>query len=494
MVAMEEAAGGSAAAAAEQSVELGGTAEGLSASTNGDSSNGVVATAAGTEHALSSSSKGAVEGPSASHSIWWGTSTFDSWLIAAAAQIGQVVLTLPYSFSQMGYAYGLVFLIFYGLLGAWTVYILTWLYFEFKSRRSLHGKVYPPRHVLQYHEVIGGLTGKWGRYMTFFFVILSLALASVIQLIASASDLYYANDSLNKRQWEYVVGLFALISVIVPSFGHFRVGAIVGVSSTTITGLYLFVASLVHGQVPGVEHVGAVDKVQFFTGATNMLYAFGGHAITIEIMEATRRPSKFKFVYLAVVFYTFAVTIPSAVSTYWAFGDILLHRSNAFAVLPPSPWRTFAIVSIILHQSMVFVLFVHPVFLVCEKFAKVHTRSLGLRILVRIPVVLFLWFVALAIPFFGPINSVMGAFLVTFAVYIIPLVAFFVTYRTKAARQNSAVKLPPFMPSWMLMFLFNGMIVLWIVVVGCGFGGWASVTNFVRQISSFGFFDKCYQC
>jgi auxin influx carrier (AUX1 LAX family) len=243
-----------------------------------------------------------------------------------------------------------------------------------------------------------------------------------------------------------------------------------------------------------VEHVGAVDKVQFFTGATNMLYAFGGHAITIEIMEATKRPSKFKFVYLAVVFYTFAVTIPSAVSTYWAFGDILLHRSNAFAVLPPSPWRTFAIVSIILHQSMVFVLFVHPVFLVFEKFAKVHTRSLGLRILVRIPVVLFLWFVALAIPFFGPINSVMGAFLVTFAVYIIPLVAFFVTYRTKAARQNSAVKLPPFMPSWMLMFLFNGMIVLWMVIVGCGIGGWASVTNFVRQISSFGFFDKCYQC
>jgi auxin influx carrier (AUX1 LAX family) len=73
-----------------------------------------------------------------------------------------------------------------------------------------------------------------------------------------------------------------------------------------------------------------------------------------EIMEATRRPSKFKFVYLAVVFYTFSVTIPSAVSTYWAFGDILLHRSNAFAVLPPSPWRTFAIVSIILHQVPLF--------------------------------------------------------------------------------------------------------------------------------------------
>ncbi len=101
--------------------------------------------------------------------------------------------------------------------------------------------------------------------------------------------------------------------------------------------------------------------------------------------------------------------------------------------------------SVFVHeQSMVFILFVHPVFLVCEKFAKVHTRSLGLRILVRIPVVLFLWFVALAIPFFGPINSVMGAFLVTFAVYIIPLVAFFVTYRTKAARQVCPLSIPPF--------------------------------------------------
>jgi hypothetical protein len=47
----------------------------------------MVATAAATEHALSSSRKGAVEGPSASDSIWWGTSTFDSWLIAAAAQV-----------------------------------------------------------------------------------------------------------------------------------------------------------------------------------------------------------------------------------------------------------------------------------------------------------------------------------------------------------------------------------------------------------------------
>lgn len=86
-------------------------------------------------------------------------------------------------------------------------------------------------------------------------------------------------------------------------------------------------------------------------------------------------------------------------------------------------------------QAMGFVLFSHPVFLVCEKAVGVHTKAFGLRVLVRLPVVALLWFLALAVPFFGPINSVMGALLVTVSVYIIPLAAFLITYRTKAARQ-----------------------------------------------------------
>jgi auxin influx carrier (AUX1 LAX family) len=60
--------------------------------------------------------------------------------------------------------------------------------------------------------------------------------------------------------------------------------------------------------------------------------------------------------------------------------------------------------------------------------------------------------------------------------------------------QNSVLQLPPFLPSWTLMFLLNGIIVLYILVVGAGFGGWASIANLIRQIHTFGFFSKCYQC
>uniref|UniRef100_A0A6M2FA13 Amino acid transporter transmembrane domain-containing protein n=1 Tax=Populus davidiana TaxID=266767 RepID=A0A6M2FA13_9ROSI len=60
--------------------------------------------------------------------------------------------------------------------------------------------------------------------------------------------------------------------------------------------------------------------------------------------------------------------------------------------------------------------------------------------------------------------------------------------------QNAAEKPPFFLPSWTAMYVINTFVVVWVLVVGFGFGGWASVTNFVRQVDTFGLFAKCYQC
>lgn len=86
-------------------------------------------------------------------------------------------------------------------------------------------------------------------------------------------------------------------------------------------------------------------------------------------------------------------------------------------------------------QAAGFVLFSHPVFLLCEKAVGVHTKAFFLRILARIPVVAAMCFFALLLPFFGPINSIIGAFGVAIGMYIIPSVAFLFTYRSSFARQ-----------------------------------------------------------
>lgn len=77
-----------------------------------------------------------------------------------------------------------------------------------------------------------------------------------------------------------------------------------------------------------------------------------------------------------------------------------------------------------------------PLYFVWEKVIGMHdTKSICLRALARLPVVIPIWFLAIIFPFFGPINSAVGALLVSFTVYIIPASAHMLTYRSASARQ-----------------------------------------------------------
>ncbi|KAK7294662.1 hypothetical protein RJT34_17552 [Clitoria ternatea] len=207
------------------------------------------------------------------------------------------------------------------------------------------------------------------------------------------------------------------------------------------------------------------------------------------------KPKKFKYTYLFATLYVFTLTIPSATAVYWAFGDQLLNHSNAFSLLPKTAFRDVAVTLMLIHQFITFGFACTPLYFVWEKVIGMHeTRNICLRALARIPVVIPIWFMAIIFPFFGPINSAVGAMLVSFTVYIIPTLAHMLTYRKASARQNAAEKLLFFIPSWTAMYVFNAFVVVWILVVGFGFGGYASITNIMKQINTFGLFAKCYQC
>ncbi|GER37961.1 auxin transporter-like protein [Striga asiatica] len=391
--------------------------------------------------------------------LWHGGSAWDAWFSCASNQVAQVLLTLPYSFSQLGIFSGIIFQVFYGLVGSWTAYLISVLYIEYRNRKEKEGHSFK-NHVIQWFEVLDGLLGPYWKAAGLAFNCTFLLFGSVIQLIACA------------RIWSFL-----------------------GLGMTTYTAWYLTIAALTHGQVEDVQHSGPKKVVLYFTGATNILYTFGGHAVTVEIMHAMWKPQKFKYIYLVATLYVFTLTLPSASAVYWAFGDELLNHSNAFSLLPKSGWRDAAVILMLIHQFITFGFACTPLYFVWEKMIGMHdTKSICLRALARLPVVIPIWFLAIIFPFFGPINSAVGALLVSFTVYIIPALAHMLTYRKATARQNAAEKPPPFMPSWTAMYAVNTFIVIWVLVVGFGFGGWASVTNFIKQIDTFGLFAKCYQC
>ncbi|XP_058737039.1 auxin transporter-like protein 2 [Vicia villosa] len=426
--------------------------------------------------------------------LWDGGSVYDAWFTCTSNQVAQVLLTLPYSFSQLGMLSGILLQIFYGILGSWTAYLISVLYMEYRTRKEKENVKFK-NHVIQWFEILDGLLGPFWKALGLAFNCTYLVFGSVIQLIACASNIYYVSDNLDKRTWTYIFGACCATTVFIPSFQNYRIWSFLGVGMTTYTAWYLTIAAMVHGQVENVTHTGPKKLVLYFTGATNILYTFGGHAVTVETMHAMWKPQKFKHIYLLATLYVFTLTIPSASVVYWAFGDQLLNHSNAFSLLPKTRFRDAAVILMLIHQFITFGFVCTPLYFIWEKVIGMHdTRSICLRALARLPVVIPIWFLAIIFPFFGPINSAVGSLLVSFTVYIIPSIAFMVTFRKASARQSAVEKPPFFIPSWTAMYIINTFIVAWVLVVGFGFGGWASMTNIIGQIDTFGLFAKCYQC
>ena len=177
-------------------------------------------------------------------------------------------------------------------------------------------------------------------------------------------------------------------------------------------------------------------------------------------MHAMWKPRKFKYIYLLATLYVFTLTLPSASAMYWAFGDELLSHSNAFSLLPKTAWRDAAVILMLIHQFITFGFACTPLYFVWEKVIGMHdAKSIFKRALARLPIVVPIWFLAIIFPFFGPINSAVGALLVSFTVYIIPALAHILTYRTASARMVSA---PHFLSSpnspihpWPIMACFR---------------------------------------
>lgn len=67
-------------------------------------------------------------------------------------------------------------------------------------------------------------------------------------------------------------------------------------------------------------------------------------------MHAMWKPQKFKYIYLIATLYVFTLTLPSASTVYWAFGDELLNHANAFSLLPKTRWRDSAVILMLIHQ------------------------------------------------------------------------------------------------------------------------------------------------
>jgi len=204
-------------------------------------------------------------------------------------------------------------------------------------------------------------------------------------------------------------------------------------------------------------------------------------------------PADYDTSYFWSYLYVFTLTMPNAVTAYHTFGQYARGQSNTFALYPQSPARDFGIVLMTIHQAVAFGLFAGPLFHMWEKLLRIHDKPFIYRAMSRLPLEGCMLLIAVAFPFFGAINAILGAFTTSFGTYIIPCVAYNLAFRTKEAQENMVKKPPEWVPMWLIRAT-NWVIALFVVGAGVGAGGYTSVKNFIAQINQFEYFAECYQC
>jgi len=370
------------------------------------------------------------------------------------------------------------------------------LHTEFRKRiknDSTDPRGSDPHYVVSYHDIIGGLVGPWAGAFAFGVVLFALLGLTTVQIIATSSNFYILYSELPKRTWSLIWGCGFSLVAFVPDFRHYRFLAFIGILTTTYVSWYMTIAAAAIGPDEDVVYDGPMDLEEWFRGMVGLLFVFGGHASNIEVADVMDDHSTYDRSYFYSFCYVFSLTLPNAISAYRTFGGVSRYNPNSFNMYPQSFARDFGIVMMSLHQLVAFGLFIGPVFHIWENRWGVHNARFSTRVLYRLPICACVVFVAVAVPFFGAINSVLGAFTTSFSTYILPLVAFNLVFRTETDTLRMAKPLPKW-AKLRYIRLLNWFLASMLFVFGVGVGGWAAISNFVKQIQHFDYFAECYLC
>ncbi|KAK9796248.1 hypothetical protein WJX73_001881 [Symbiochloris irregularis] len=434
---------------------------------------------------------------------WWrggAGSSFDAWLTTAAAQIGQVMLAMPHAVALVGMRAAIPLIIVYSLCSMFTIHLLATLYLDYRRRMVTRGTWAGGHHkrATQYFEVLGELTGsKLVGWFVLAIVAISLLCTTIAQIVAIATGMYYLAEGESKRTWALVWGGILTVTMsMVPTFRHFRLLNIISLTGTFYTAVYL-ISQAGSTHLPNAHQAfyqGPTKMQNLFLGANIFMSGFGGHSLAFETIDAMYRPHRYDTVYPFSYLFTYFVTVPHSFLIQLAYPTANEKQGNVYGAVPVNGWRDASIVLMIIHQCVAYALYVTPVFFMWEKLIRTHHKPLWIRLPSRLPVALFVWFIALLFPFFDIINAVQGSVGYSFTAFVFPAGAYLWVYGRSSAARANAPKVPRFVGGWAPALALCLFIFVWFLVFGVGFGTWASLKQLIDAVNNLGVFAACYQC
>ncbi|XP_002527443.2 GABA transporter 1 [Ricinus communis] len=355
------------------------------------------------------------------------------------------LLSLPYAFTFLGWGGGISCLII-GALVTFYSYNLLSLVLEHHAQLGLRQ--------LRFRDMANNILGpRWGRYFVGpvqFLVCYGAVVASTLlggQCMKAIYLLSNPNGAMKLYEFVIIFGGLMLILAQVPSFHSLRhinlISLILCLAySACATGGSIHIGSSSNEPKDYSLNRDSQDRVFGVFNAIAIVATTYGNGIIPEIQATIAAPVKGKmFKGLCVCYTVVAVTFFAVgISGYWAFGNqaeglILSNFVSNGKPLVPKWFVLMTNIFTILQLSAVAVVYLQPTNEVLERtFAdpeseEFSARNVVPRIISRSLSVVISTTIAAMLPFFGDINSLIGAFGFMPLDFILPVVFYNLTFK-----------------------------------------------------------------
>ncbi|KAL5765597.1 hypothetical protein ACOSP7_016214 [Xanthoceras sorbifolium] len=360
--------------------------------------------------------------------------------------VAPALLSLPYAFTFLGWAGGIVCLVI-GALVTFYSYNLISLVLEHHAKLG-------HRH-LRFRDMANEILGpKWGRYYVGpiqFMVCYGAVVACTLLGGQCMKTVYLLSDSNGTMKlYEFVIifGCLMLVLAQIPSFHSLRHINLISMVlclaySACATAGSIHIGSSSKGPKKDYSLNGNTESSVFgMFNAIAIIATTYGNGIIPEIQATIAPPVKGKmFKGLCVCYAVVTVTFFSvAISGYWAFGNqadglILSNFLDDGKPLVPK-WFIFMInIFTILQLSAVGVVYLQPTNEVLERTLgdpmskEFSLRNVIPRVISRSLSVVIATTIAAMLPFIGDVNAVIGAFGFMPLDFVLPVVFFNITFK-----------------------------------------------------------------
>jgi len=349
-----------------------------------------------------------------------GASVWHSAFNICCTVVGVGLLDLPYALAQSGWI-GIALMVVMAMFATYTAIILIR---PFRRPEELTSEK------LETYGDLGHLAlGPFGRYTVEVFQHVTLVGAATVFLVLSSSFLLSLVPQLESTKWATLV----LVGVV---YGHVFLKTLkeIGILSAFNLSVAVFlvvvvVIEAIRNRDASAEHdiirLGPTLAVSF----ANISFAFSVHPLLPDIFQNMAQPSRYTQMVSGSFIVVCLLYLPMAIMGYYSFGRDI--EGEILSVLPSSTLVTIVTWAITVHVCMSFCIVVNPSERALERLCGIDRSpyELFLRILIRTCLLGFIGGLAVLVPDFPDMLTLVSSITSTGTVFVLPTIFNIKLYR-----------------------------------------------------------------